>query len=235
MALVDQLERTGRLYQQIAARLEHMIRDGTFPVGHRMPAERELARRLDVSRPSVREAIIALEVAGMVEVRTGSGVYVLQDRPSAPSYLSTQESVPGPYEMLQARRIVEGETCYLAAQSASVAQLEAIGATIEVMRTEARRPVARGDTGDREFHLIIAEASNNSALASFVRQLWDARNSPLWRQWLQRSRTSAAHLDRVEEHAEIHAILTRRDAEAARGAMWRHIDSVRERFLKDLD
>ena len=133
--------------------------------------------------------------------------------------------------MLQARRVVEGETCYLAARNATVAQLDAIGATIEVMRTEASKPVVRGDAGDREFHLIIAEVSNNSALTSFVRQLWDARNSPLWRRWLQRSRTSEAHLERVEEHAEIHAILTRRQAEPARRAMCRHIDSVRERFL----
>ena len=70
-----------RLYQQIADQLRTLITAGEFTAGSRLPAERDLAKQLGVSRPSVREALIALEVEGWVEVRTGSGVYV-QDRSS---------------------------------------------------------------------------------------------------------------------------------------------------------
>ena len=68
-----------RLYRQIAEQLRALIAQGEFATGDRLPAERDLARQFNVSRPSVREALIALEVEGWVEVRTGSGVYV-QDR-----------------------------------------------------------------------------------------------------------------------------------------------------------
>ena len=66
-----------RLYRQIADQIRALIKSGEFPAGSRLPPERDLARQLGVSRPSVREALIALEVEGMVEVRIGSGIYVL--------------------------------------------------------------------------------------------------------------------------------------------------------------
>ena len=102
-----------RLYRQIADQLRTLIGQGEFEAGARLPAERDLARQLGVSRPSVREALIALEVEGWVEVRTGSGVYV-QDRThrSAERVAVTEW---GPLELIRARRVVEGQTAALAA------------------------------------------------------------------------------------------------------------------------
>ena len=109
-----------RLYRQIAEQLRVLIRQGEFAPGTRLPAERDLARQLGVSRPSVREALIALEVEGWVEVRSGSGVYA-QDRP-APARQTAADSAPpewGPLELIRARRVVEGETAAIAALRAA--------------------------------------------------------------------------------------------------------------------
>src|SRR5438105_6296377 len=111
-----------RLYRQIADQIRTLIRAGEFTAGSRLPPERDLARQLGVSRPSVREALIALEVEGLVEVRVGSGIYV-RHAPLAPK----REELPaetGPFELLRARWIIEGECAALAAKSATKAQLQ---------------------------------------------------------------------------------------------------------------
>ena len=84
--MLDQLKQVDnrRLYQQIADQIRSLILDGNFPVGARLPPERDLAHQLGVSRPSVREALIALEVQGSVEVRMGAGVYVCSPPEVAP-------------------------------------------------------------------------------------------------------------------------------------------------------
>lgn len=72
-----------RLYQQIADQVRHLIQSGPYPAGSRLPPERELAQTLGVSRPSLREALIALEIDGTIEIRMGSGIYVLSASKSA--------------------------------------------------------------------------------------------------------------------------------------------------------
>src|SRR5881409_3745562 len=106
---------SSRLYRQIAEQLRGLIAQGEFATGTRLPAERDLAKQLGVSRPSVREALIALEVEGWVEVRTGSGVYVL-DRPRSTRARKVPAAEWGPLELIRARRVIEGEIALVAAQ-----------------------------------------------------------------------------------------------------------------------
>src|SRR3954464_15165865 len=116
-----------RLYRQIAEQLRALITSGGFKRGERLPAERDLAKQLGVSRPSVREALIALEVEGWVEVRTGAGVFVLE---RGVRKIETRKKVPdnewGPLEILRARRVIEGEIAALAAQHAKRKDMNAI-------------------------------------------------------------------------------------------------------------
>ena len=101
-----------RLYRQIADQLAGLISDGEFPPGARLPAERALAAKLGVSRASVREAIISLEIGGLVEVRVGTGIFVAATAaPRGP----TADAGPGPFELLSARKLVEGEIAAVAA------------------------------------------------------------------------------------------------------------------------
>src|SRR5450755_2596095 len=144
-----------RLYRQIADQIRTLIRSGEFSAGSRLPPERDLARQLGVSRPSVREALIALEVEGLVDVRIGSGIYVL-----APGRNGKDEvqAAAGPFELLKARWVIEGECAALAAKTAKKAQLAAIEEAFDAMQEEHRNgkpPLA----ADRVFHLRIAEAT----------------------------------------------------------------------------
>ena len=228
-------QKTQRIYQQIAEKLRLLIIEQGLRPGQRLASERELAETFRVSRASIREALLALELAELVEVRTGSGAYVKaapagRAAPQVPQAMGVE---PGPHEVLEARRLVEGETAYRAALHASPAQLEPIKATIEHMRIAARNPSIRGEVlSDQEFHLRIAEASGNSVLAALVRELWATRGGAMWNRWIERARTVKSHQMRVVEHAAIYEHLLHRRADAARAAMQHHIDSVVKRFLK---
>jgi GntR family transcriptional repressor for pyruvate dehydrogenase complex len=114
-----------RLYRQIAEQLRALIRAGEYPVGSRLPPERDLAAQLKVSRPSVREALIALEVEGLVEVRMGSGIWVIAPEP-APS-AAYIDGVLSPFEIIRARQLIE---CELAALAAARGQPAAIACSM---------------------------------------------------------------------------------------------------------
>src|SRR5215207_6813998 len=175
---------SSRLYRQIAEQLRTLIVDGEFAVGSRLPAERDLARQLGVSRPSVREALIALEVEGWVEVRTGSGVYVLE-RPSRATASTAGNGNSsgngnaewGPLELIRARRVVEGETAAIAALQRKSRHIDAMTQAVEVMRDMADRNVMPLE-GDRAFHMAIVDACGNAVLSETVLGFWDSRNGP---------------------------------------------------------
>src|SRR5450631_2570481 len=114
-----------RLYRQIAEQIRTLIGSGEYPLGTRLPPERDLARQLGVSRPSVREALIALEVEGLVDVRVGSGIYVLGPRSNGAAGGAVHAEV-GPFELLRARRTIEGECAAIAAKAARRSQIAAI-------------------------------------------------------------------------------------------------------------
>lgn len=217
-----------RLYRQIADQLRTLIRSGEFAVGTRLPAERDLAMRMNVSRPSVREALIALEIDGLVEVRPGSGVHVRAREPA-----SHARKVPptafGPFEIIQARQIVEGELAALAAQHATKAHLSGLREALAAMDED----IARGDApvrGDRLFHARLAEAAGNAPLLRTVTELFDERNNPLFEQMGRHFENEKSWRRALVEHRAILAAVSRRDAPAARAAMHLHLERSQERF-----
>jgi DNA-binding FadR family transcriptional regulator len=220
-----------RLYRQIADQIAALIEKGEYGAGARLPPERDLAKQLGVSRPSVREALIALEVEGYVEVRVGSGVYVTRERPSAAEALSADS---GPFELIRARWIIEAECAALAARHATRTQIRAIDDALDEM--EAQRDRGTLPLGaDRQFHLRIAEASGNSALALVVRTLWDQRQGPLFTRLEHHFDTPALWTVAIREHRDIAAAIARHDAAAARAAMRRHMDQAAKRFSASWD
>ena len=126
---------------------------------------------LKVSRPSVREALIALEVEGYVDVRVGSGVYVARAG-VARGKTARLAADSGPFELISARRLLESECAALAAKNASTAQIKRMRAALTAMIRDRKRNVMPLEN-DRRFHLEMAEAGGNSALALVVRTLWD--------------------------------------------------------------
>lgn len=219
-----------RLYRQIADQLREMIRSGEYAVGTRLPAERDLATQLGVSRPSVREAVIALEVEGLVEVRTGSGIHVLAREPAA----SARELAPnafGPFEIIRARQLVEGELAALAAQRMGREQVAGLREALAVFAED----MARGEVpvrGDRLFHLRIAEGADNGPLIRVVTDLFDERNNALFEQLGQHFEHHDSWCLALAEHQAVVEAIAAGDAGAAREAMRAHLQHSHDRFAE---
>jgi DNA-binding FadR family transcriptional regulator len=217
------------LYRQIADQIRALIKGGEFTRGARLPPERDLARQLGVSRPSVREALIALEVEGLVEVRIGSGIYVRAPADAPPA--GPTEAAAGPFELLRARYVIESECAALAAKSAKRAQLRAIEEALDEMEREMESGV-QPLPSDRLFHLRIAEATGNGALVHVIKLLWDERTGPLHRQLERHYDAPQLWRSALAEHRAVLESIAKRDPGAARSAMQRHLNQAYKRFSR---
>ena len=218
-----------RLYRQIADQIRTLIKSGEFPAGARLPPERDLAKQLGVSRPSVREALIALEVEGLVEVRIGSGIYV-QPGNEGSAGAKTHEAEAGPFELLRARYVIESECAALAAKSAKKGQMQAISDALAEMQREMDLGEHHPLSGDRLFHMRIAEATGNGALVAVVKLLWDERTGPLYKQLEHHYDSPALWEAAMAEHRAVLKAIVAKDAPAARAAMQRHLNQAYKRF-----
>ena len=219
-----------KIYQKIAEQLSRDIDAARYRAGDRLPAERELAASLGVSRTSLREALLALEFAGRIEIRDRAGVFVLQ-QDKAVTRRGPETDPPGPYEVLEARRLIDGELTYRACLRASVEDVSAIVASSRELSAADVDDLERFMRLDRTFHVLIAEAAGNSVLGDMSIALWDQRNGPLWSTWYQGTRSRENRLRSARQHAEIATFIAARQASAARASMERHIDTLTERFL----
>jgi DNA-binding FadR family transcriptional regulator len=218
---------TNRLYRQIADQISALIASGEFPEGTRLPSERDLAAQFGVSRPSVREALIALEVAGKVDVRVGTGIFVAPRRPIA-AVDPTSEG-QGPFELLRARWLVEGEIAMEAAREARPEDLNVVRAAVAEMQ-QVQRQKRFADAADRAFHLGIAKATHNSALVLVVGDLWDQGRGAIWKRMEHHFETGELRAAALRGHKAVLDALEARDGRGARAAMRRHLEQVEKEF-----
>jgi len=224
-----QVIKVQRLYLQVAQQLQDLIGQGVFEAGQRLPSERDLAEQFGVSRPTIREAMITLEIAGQVEVKSGSGVYVLPQT-GRPRLVDSDQG-PGPFEILEARRLIEGETCALAAERISDEQLARLEELLGEMEQENRREDA-AEQADEQFHRCIAEAAGNSALSATIGWLWELRNeSEISTRFHQRVREEGSR-PIIADHRAILDGLQARDPKKARRAMDKHLKRVIDNLLE---
>ena len=203
------------------------ITSGKYKPGERLPSERDLAAAFKVSRPTVREAMIALEIRGLAESRHGSGIYVSKHLPAR---IAGGDLDIGAFELTEARRLFEGEAAALAATTITAEQLTELEEILAEMVTENARRVY-GEMADRRFHIAIARATRNTAIAAVIENLWDIRyRSPLCRYMLERARRVGVQ-PRISEHRRILAALRKHDPRAARNAMRDHLARVIEGLL----
>jgi DNA-binding FadR family transcriptional regulator len=216
-------------YEQVADRIAADIRGGRLAPGDRLPSERDLARRLEVGRASVREAIAALQVAGMVQTRPGSGSFVAAgaaERPSAPPGSS-------PSDLLEARALLEPAVARLAAQRGGPdGEAEELLAAMEMA-------AADGDRGgwndcDRRFHRRIAALTGNPVLLELADHIAAVMDEPLWQRLRDDSIAvpgrAAIHL---AEHRMIYEAIAEGDADAAELYATQHIRRVRRYMTLD--
>lgn len=221
-----------RSYQRLAEQITAMVASGEFKVGDRLPSERNLAERFQVSRTSLREAVIALEVQGLVEVRLGSGIYVCSaPQPTPLSYIPMSGlSGPGPFELLRARWLLEGELAAQAAINRSDADIDRIYAAMVAMKDNFNEKRAN-EEADRMFHLHIAQAAGNGVLTHVVSALWDQLRGPIWTRLEDYFHTPALRQASLDEHHKVFTAIVNRDAEGARQAMRAHIDRIKSEFV----
>lgn len=219
-----------RLYHQVADQIRNVIDQGSFSPGTRLPPERELALQLGVSRPSLREALLALEIEGRVEVRMGSGVYVC----APPISVAGEPLVLGdsPSELMQARTVLEGSVIGLALARATKPGLERVKAFLEAMRNEVRRGQAPVEA-DRGFHVAIAEMTGNTVLARMVGELYDGRQGLITSKMTARAESARTWAAALREHDAIYQALEARDPQEAVAAMFWHLTASRERWIDD--
>jgi GntR family transcriptional regulator, hexuronate regulon transcriptional repressor len=215
-----------KLYQQIARRIAASIEDGRYAPGDKLPSERELADDFGVSRPTIRDAMIALEFQGLVEARQGSGVYVK----AAPQIAEdAAERDVSALELAEARRLFEGEACALAAAIITEEQVTRLESLIADMAREATSEEL--ERRELEFHLTIARATGNAAITATVEDLWTLRQqSTGCAAALRRARINGRG-DFVGEHRKIAGALRTRDPRAARLAMHGHLAQVIDDLL----
>jgi GntR family transcriptional repressor for pyruvate dehydrogenase complex len=217
-----------RLYQQIADQVRSLVLEGRYLPGARLPAERELAQQLGVSRPSLREALIALEIEGAIEIRMGSGIYVLSSGKPVSSGRSLGES---PTELMQARALIESA---LIVQATAAMKEDTIGLLQQILST-MRAEIAAGRKPmeqDRQFHLAIAQQGGNAVLAEIVADLFDERHSPMSERIRGRFETPESWAVALREHEAVVMALEARDPLAAQAAMHSHLTASGRRWLE---
>ena len=218
-----------RLYRRVADHIIAAIEAGTYAIGDKLPAERDLAEANGVSRPTIREAMIALEIMGIVEIRDRSGIYVVN---SGDASAETRDKVPdlsvGAFELVEARILIEGDAAGVAAEGATAEDIDILKAYIEDMGSDDPEAC---EAADRSFHVHIASMTHNGALTAAVELLWDLRKkSPLAAQIMNRAQGGGLEA-RISEHANIIRALETRNPVAAREAMRQHLEQVRGYLL----
>ncbi|NHZ65844.1 FadR/GntR family transcriptional regulator [Massilia genomosp. 1] len=216
-----------RMYRVVADSIAQLIVAENMQPGQRLPAERELSARLGVSRASLREALIALELGGVVEVRSGSGVYVSAQTSGA---TRAPEVGPGPFEVLAARRMIETEVAGLAAKNATDSAIDTIlSAVLEMERDHEDR--ASNEQADRNFHLALARATGNTALVGAIDYLWNQRGT-LWHKLKEHFQTEELRKQTLIDHRNILAAIAAHDVASARQAMRVHLERVTRTFSR---
>ncbi len=224
------VDESRRLYRQIAKHLRDLIDSGEYPVGGRLPSERDLADRLQVSRTSVREALIVLEVEGLVRINVGSGIYVLGSSALRLTLPFGETSIEGPFEVLHAREILEPS---VAAEAANIAHPEHVGALDSILaQMEKSGGSDKWISLDREFHVAIAASLSNGMLARFIGQLFDQRMNPYFRRLASYFEDASTWSQALAEHRVIRDAITAGDPEAARQGMRQHLRLSQERFSR---
>lgn len=227
-----------KLYLQIADQIMERVGDGRLPPGSKLPAERELATQMGVSRPSVREALIVLELLGVVEIRIGHGTFVMGKAAS----LETLESAKmvSPLDLLEARATIESNVAVLVARKWGDGTIDeqAFKKTYEITE-QMKQIVTDGDRVEEfyglglGFHKALAEASNNDVLSEIVGSLVEATSHPLWALINKKIlENRSARDEQIQEHEAILTAVQRGDGEVAAEAMRHHIEDLKKLVLE---
>ncbi|MFJ3465544.1 FadR/GntR family transcriptional regulator [Achromobacter spanius] len=220
-----------QIYEQVADQIRSGILSGVYPAGSRLPSERDLAQRMKVSRPAVREAIGALQNTGLVLTRHGSGTYVLGESGASAddsgSRLPTADT--SPISTLRVRMIIEPAVARLAAQfgkrdAEAERHLDRMAEVQDI--TDVRHQEIWSES-DRLFHRQIAVMTGDPLIIKIADELAEGMNQPLWRRLRDDGIYDASRIQLyVAEHRLIYEAIASGDADAAAFYVEGHLKRV---------
>lgn len=227
--------RTKKVYIIIVEQIRDLIKEGKLKPGDKLPPEQVLAEKFGTSRPSVREALSALEILGITESRGGKGNFI-KNKPRSPLYeqeVMELEEEESPFELLEARKAVEIEIADLAAKKASQEDIGAICDSLNKME-EAMNNIPKMMELDREFHMNIARAAHNNLLFSMMTYLSNLLKEKLWINMKEKTWNLPGYPQKyLKEHTEIFNAIKNKDSKNARTQAYHHLAGVEKDLLRD--
>lgn len=226
---------TKKVYMKIVEQVRDLIKEGRLKPGDKLPPEQILAEEFGTSRPSVREALSALEILGITESRGGKGNFI-KDNFNFPLYeqkFRELEEEESPFELLEARKVLETEIAGLAAKKATEEEIAVIQGSLNKMK-DAMTNIPEIMEFDREFHINIAKAAHNNLLFSMMIYLTDLSKEKLWINLKEKSWSIPGHTQKYfEEHNEILKAIKNKDSKGARNRMYDHLAGVERDLLNE--
>ncbi|MHC5224737.1 FadR/GntR family transcriptional regulator [Ignatzschineria sp. LJL83] len=215
-----------KLYQQIASKIAQQIQQKEYLPGERLPSERALADQYSISRATVREAVIALEILGYVEIKMGAGIYVVNANPIQDINIenSTQHEVT-PNELIDIRLLVEPEFAALAAKNASPKDIE----SFKSLQATAEKISDLNDHYyfDKKFHLLIAEATKNPLAKNIMQEIWQTAEQSVIPQNFNKHFVTKKFWDiSLQEHKAVINAIIKGDEKLAEQTMYHHLVGV---------
>jgi len=225
-----------RLYQQIAGQIIDLIERKPIKLGQRLPPERDLAVQFKVSRPVVREALVALEIAGAIEVRTGSGAFVrLQRSKGSTDALQKIDAGPSPFELINARKLIEPAVAAQATLRRSEKDLASIANSLRLFERLWKGTHWEALEADRVFHLEIARAAHNDTVFKIIEGLWGDMFGPIFAVLSGRTQLANKKLITLYDHRTIFGCIERGDARGAEAAMHNHLIQTEMKLLESVE
>ena len=227
--------RTKKVYMHIVEQIQDLLKEGKLKPRDKLPSEHILAEKFGASRPSVREALTALEILGITESRGGKGNFI-RNNLNSPLYEQRFKELEGeesPFELLEARKVVETEIAGLAAEKATKEDIAAIQDSLDKMR-DAITNISEVMELDREFHINIAKAAHNNILFSIMTSLAEGLKEKLWVKLKEKSWNILGHPQKyLKEHAEIFNAIKNKDSKDASKRMYNHLAGVEKDLLSE--
>ncbi|MEH0690786.1 GntR family transcriptional regulator [Vibrio cholerae] len=225
------MEPNERLYNKVANHIKKEFAANKYQVGDMLPPERVIAEQMEVSRTVIREAMIMLEVEGYVEVRKGAGIRIINLNPKqlqANAALHETEAFLtncGPFELLQARQLFESNIAEFAATQATKQDLVAL---MKIQQQAKADDYSRDSYWDSEFHIQLARCTQNSVVVHIAEIMCKYRaDNPYWQKLHEHIEDNKIR-SWCTEHDEIVNALLKKDPQAARLAVWQHIENTKQ-------
>jgi len=220
---------------KIVEQIRDLIKEGKLKPGDKLPPEQILAEKFGTSRPSVREALSALEILGITESRGGKGNFI-KNNLNIPSYEQKYrelEEGESPFEILEARKAVETEIVGLTAKKATKKEIATIQESLHKMEG-AMSNIPKMMEFDREFHINIARVAHNNLLFSMMTYLSNLLKEKLWINMKEKSWSIPGRPRKyLEEHIEIFNAIKNKDSKDARKRMYDHLAGVEKDLLSE--